>query len=261
MSLPKARRNSLGILFAINFPEENLSKQVSDKFIKPFEDMISLQKETDYCVVMLDDYNVVKWKTNVIENDKDKVIRLLKLTRCKVIIFGTCILGGEQEDLKCKLTLGAGIAPIELDEKRSALLSNDITNVFMPIRDIEIMKCSETKDFEKISTQLKYAFLYVLASTALLCGKFKEARERFLKLNKELSFEKRNIPAINDIKAVVVSRLQASCLFVAASIYSKFVDSYDFSYLDDFKAIMESSKEYIYDTVDYMNALSLCRAC
>jgi hypothetical protein len=46
LRLPKAKRNTLGILFAIDYPVENLSQVVSCKFITPFEEMISKSKET-----------------------------------------------------------------------------------------------------------------------------------------------------------------------------------------------------------------------
>jgi hypothetical protein len=207
---------------------------------------------------MLDDFNVEKWKTRSIVKDKVNANKLMKKTRCKVIIAGKCIPGGEREDIKCKLTLSAAITHTGLDEKSDTLLSNDISSAFTPISDIGIMKCTESEDFEKISLQLKFAFLYVLASTALMCENYADARERFLQLKLELSCEKRNIPAINNLKSIVLNRLQASCLFFASSLYYKFVNSYDFKYLEDLKVFLESSKEYISNTVDYLNSLSIC---
>lgn len=248
--LPKAKRDSIGILFCVYYNDSKQAKIVYDKFINPFRAMINSSVNFDYDVIVLDDYFADKYfkKLQKLSSAKEVQADLLKKTGCKVIIWGSCIACSESENSSCKISFPRGISYKSLDGKINKTLNNHLKEIFAPLKEIYISKENETKDFDDKAVVLGCIFKYILAISNLLCENVKNA----IKCSEDLG---RDLPACDILPRELIviknnySKLVGVCYAMLSNYeYENFVENRDISHLERAKEYMSHSE---IDEVNY----------
>ena len=232
--MPKARKETEGIAFFVVNANHKQFDAISKKFITQFQKNINLGG-VEYSVIVIDDYHSQKYYPIFCKHNQDDkgehAAKLLRRRRCRVAIFIDCTNGGDGEDLFCHMTMGLTITHRELPDAVRDFLKRDIASVFAPLREIDIMKFSETSDFSSHSITLDIICRYILASTSFHCGDFpgtirmlEGIRQSILK-NTDVS------EAVIPIKNVLEDRFAVCYRVYAQYEYQKYCDDRDEKHL------------------------------
>ena len=213
-SLPKFKKDEYGIIFSVDMEDEKQFSLIRDKFVKEFQYRLKNEKE-NYKIIVLSQFVSNKMKEKYI--DKKDYYGLCKKTRCKFVIYGRSVSGGEKEDISCKLHLDSIIFHNPMPNVNHIMLQREMSGAFKPIRDIEIYKTTETRDFEKHAKQLNLAFDYILASTHLFLSEFDDATHLFDGINRILKECDDSVPMINMLKNVIGKRIYLCYIFKAST--------------------------------------------
>ena len=236
---PKFSKNSYGILFAINIDSEEQFELINKKFVIPFQN--HCVKEMPHIETkILNSFTCKKFFE--IKKDNKKLNRLISRNRCKFIIYGNSYFGNEYEDLGCKMEIDGFVNSHDsITKLKSAYLSMEMGRLWFQIREIEIRKNSETIDFATNAEQLQLIFKDILAYTFLLCDDMLKSNKLYLILYKDLQNFKADIPAINDIKRVINSRIVYTSVHLSENYLSEFYESKDKAILIKMKTCLDIS--------------------
>lgn len=225
--MPKAKKKTEGIAFYVVNANQKQFEAISKKFITQFQNNINLGS-TEYSVIVIDDYHSKKYYPAFCKHSQDdkgeRAAKLLKRRRCRVAIFIDCTNGGDGEDLFCHMTMGLTISHSILPEAIRDYLKRDIAYVFAPLRDIDIMKISETPDFSNHSASLDIIFKYILASTSFHCGDFPGAIKMLEEIKQRTSQKTDLSKAIMPIKNALENRFAVCYRVYAQFEYQKYCD-------------------------------------
>ena len=194
MYMPRAPKNTRGIAFYVVNANEKQYESITKKFIAPFIKAVNSEKSR-YHVIQIDDYHSEKYYPILYQESEDKVndeteqikAKILKKRRCHAAIMIDCQNGGDGEALFCHLEMKVGLIHNPLPQPIRDMLVKDISIAFLPLREIDIMKISETPDFSNNSTSLDIIYKYILASTCFHCGDYLEALKVLESMEKRIN--------------------------------------------------------------------------
>ncbi len=216
--MPKAKKNTKGIVFYIINANEKQYEAITKKFIAQFEKAV-LRETPEYSVVVIDDYHSKKYYSILCDtqtnDDGQTQAKILQKRRGCIAILIDCINGGDGEDLFCHMTTRVGVTHQTLSPEIRDYLVRDISIAFYPLRNVDIMKLSETSDLSNYSISMDVICKYILASTCFHCGDFQEAINLLEIISNSISAKKDLPDAIIPIKNVLSERL-AVCYKVKA---------------------------------------------
>ena len=232
--MPKAKKNTKGIIFYIINADNKQYKAIKEKFISPISKAITAETP-EYSVVLLDDYHSQKYYSVMSDPssnyDGEKQAKLLKKRRGCIAIFVDCLNGGEGEELFCHMSNNLGVTHKTLPPQVRECFIEDISSAFLPMRHVDIMKLTETSDLTAHSFSMDIICKYILASTCFHCGDFLGATNLLEIISNNLS-KKNDLPApVIPIKDVLDSRL-AVCYQVRAQFeYHLYCQNHDEKHL------------------------------
>ncbi len=157
-------------------------------------------------------------------DSNEKILSFMKKRRAKFIIFGHSVFGNESESIACKLHLKNGIVHGKLSEQNYKLFAHESHNVFDPLKDIEILKQTETDDFELNAIQLNYAYEYLTACICLLTYRIDDAFSHFQNIKNRIKNTTKNAPVINYIKNSINHRLCICSLLLSQKALNKYYE-------------------------------------
>lgn len=246
--LPKFKSNEYGIIFSVDMEDEKQFSLIRDKFVKKFQYRLKNERK-NYKVIVLSQFVSNKMKEKYI--DKKDYDGLCKKTKCKFVIYGRSVSGGEKEDISCKLHLDSVIFHNPMPSVSHKILQREMDITFKPIRDIEIYKTTETRDFEKHATQLNLAFDYTLATTHLFLSEFKDASQIFCEINRILKEFDDTVPMIKMLKNVIGNRLYWCYIFMANNEVLSYYDDNEYQHMRNAKKLLDMDCLYVKNGYDY----------
>ncbi len=242
--MPKATRGTRGIAFYIVNANEKQYESITKKFIAQFKKSVTTQT-SEYSVIVIDDYHSQKYypilNSEVIDNDGREQVKILKKRRCCVAILIDCLNGGDGEKLFCHMKTKFGVSHQTLHPVIRAELVKDISIAFAPLREVDIMKLTETTDLSRHSFSMDIVFKYILASTYFHCGDFMGALKMLEAIDTVLS-SKSDLPdAVVPIKNVLSNRI-AICYKVQAQMaYQMFCEDHKTEHLETVRLAIGNS--------------------
>ncbi len=232
--IPKAPKNTRGIIFYIINANEKQYEAIRKKFISQLEKAIHAEAP-EYSVVIIDDYHSQKFFPilNAPTNNKggEKQAEILKKRRGCIAILIDCLNGGDGEDLFCHMTTNVGITYKNLPPQISNYLIKDISTAFLPLRDVDIMKLTETSDLSRHSISMEVVCKYILASTCFHCGDFSGAIKLLKAIDNKTSTKKDLPEAVIPIKNVLSKRLAICYKITAEQEYQLFCSNHENKHL------------------------------
>ncbi len=247
-SLPKFKSDEYGIIFSVDMEDEKQFSLIRDKFVKEFQYKLKNEGK-NYRIVVLTQFVSNKMKEKYI--DKKDYDGLCKKTKCKFVIYGRSVKGGEKEDISCKLHLDSVIFHNPMPSVNHKVLQREMSITFKPIRDIEIYKTTETKDFEKHAMQLNLAFDYILATTHLFLSEFSDACQVFGEINRILRECDDTAPMIKMLKNVIGNRLYWCYIFMANREVLSYYDDNEYQHMRNAKKLLDLACFYEKNGYDY----------
>ena len=210
--MPKAKKGTRGIAFFIVNANEKQYDSISKKFVAKFKKAVNAET-SEYSVILLDDYHSKKYYSLLCapmdNDDGQKQAKVLKKRRCCVAILIDCVNGGDGEELFCHMTTNLGVAHQSLPPAIREYLLKDIVSAFSTLREVDIMKLTETSDLYQHSVSMNIVCEYILASTCFHCGDFIGALN-ILKTIYNSIFAIKELPsAVIPIKNVLNDRMAA----------------------------------------------------
>lgn len=228
--LPKAKRNRIGIAFYIKGSDSKHLDTVKRKFVEIFANEIN-RRDASYDVVVNNDYHSEKYWDDVTSSDRDKRAKILLRQKCKVGIMINCLSGGEDEPLFCRLESKLLILQDEVNPTLKEWLDKDIDDALDPVRQIDITKISETKDFNQSSVMLSIVFKYILSSVELHLQNYSTALSILQELH-EVVLDKVNlIDGIRPFADVLPHRLAFAHRMIAEREYRLYLSTWDKKHL------------------------------
>ncbi|HAN21953.1 MAG TPA: hypothetical protein DCP51_09855 [Clostridiales bacterium] len=243
--LPKASKNNTGIIFAIDFSNQNQFDLVNEKFIKKFIEMINDLCELNPEVLILNDFLSSKWSAITLIKNEKKAQQLLYKTNSRILITGSCTSGGDKEEYSCYINLNAAIEHISINTNLSKILKINMSSIFQPLYNIKILKNIETDEFKLNAYQLSLAIEYIIATTMFICEYIELADKLYSNLNAKVSGDLSNIPVIKYVKRNMRECLTCTRLYLAQRECNKFYNNFETKYLINAKRILDNSKTYL----------------
>ena len=216
--MPKAKKGTRGIAFYIVNANEKQYESIRKKFVAPFKKAVDIET-SEYSVVLIDDYHSQKYYpllcASTINDDGRKQAKILKKRRCCVAIFVDCVNGGDGEELFCHMSTNLGVAHQSLPPVIRDFLIKDISTAFSPLREVDIMRLTETPDLSRHSVSMDIICKYIMASTCFHCGDFLGALRLLETIHNRISTKKDLPDAVIPIRNVLSDRI-AVCYRVQA---------------------------------------------
>ena len=232
--IPKAPKNTRGIIFYIINANEKQYEAIRKKFIAQLEKSIRIEVP-EYSVVTIDDYHSQKFfpilNAPVNNNGGEIQANILKKRRGCIAILIECLNGGDGEELFCHMTTNVGVAYRNLPPQISTYLIKDISTAFSPLRNVDIMKLTETYDLSRHSISMEVVCKYILASICFHCGDSLGAIKLLNAIKNKVSTKKDLPEAIIPIKNVLSKRLAICYKVKAEQEYQSFCSKYEIKHL------------------------------
>lgn len=244
--MPKAKKNTQGIIFYVINANAKQNEAIRNKLIAQLEKAVNTETP-EYSVVVIDDYHSQKYfpilNAPIKNNGGEAQANILKKRRGCIAILIDCINGGDGEDLFCHMNTTVGITYNNLPPKISEYLIRDVSAAFSPLREVDIMKLTETTDLSQYSIAMDVVCKYILASISFHCGNFLDAINLLHTIEKTISRKKDLPESIVPIKNVLGDRLAVSYSVQAEYEYQKYCSNYDIRHLVEVRKAL--SNEYL----------------
>lgn len=251
--MPKAPKNTKGIIFYIVNADAKQYKAINQKFIKPLKEMVAAEMP-EYSVVVIDDYHSQKYYPMLCEkvvDDGEKQVKVLERRRGCIAVSIDCENGGDGEALFCHMKTTLGVTFSSIPSAIMPYLLKDISAAFLPLRNVNIMKLTETPDLSRYSFSLDVALKYVLASIRFHCGDFAEAIKLLETIESKLAKTDDYPQTVSPIATVLSNRLAICYRVYAQSEYQSYCVDRDEKHLVEIRRAINNKhckKEYQYDT-------------
>lgn len=251
--LPKAKANSLAILFVINSENNKQFEEIKRKLISEFQELINKQKSTVFEALYIPRNRVMK--LDLISEASQK--KLLEDTRCTFLIRIKIDSNDIDSPEFYEITFNYGILHLQYKDEIDVKFKKELTNLTHSIRKQEYKNKNTIKVMKSASNRLAYICRYLFGVTFYLNGKAKEASIICEDLYAEIKAIKKNEPVINYLKHYLPFRCHEINMILTMRLYNKFLSTFKENDLDEFYDYLKKANIYISNTYIYYSFMSI----
>lgn len=226
LCIPKAPKDTRGIAFCVINASEKQQKDIYQKLIKPFAEVVNTEMP-GYSVVTMDEYHSRKFYPLLSKNDaryRPKQNKLLEKRGCRAAILIDYTSGNDGDALFCRMKLDLRVVYKDLPVLVEEFLIKDISNAFLPLRKLDVTKLGEIVEMAQHSSCIGIVCQYILASTCYHIGDFSEA-VRLLEIINNIATTLDSIP--KEVAPIISSlnyKIAISYRLLARCEYGKYCD-------------------------------------
>lgn len=245
--LPKAAKDSIGVLFEVEAESDAIYESIKYKLVENFQSYASHENAPSFNAVCVKRKAVERYH----KHGADSIVKLLRKTRCIIRVEVRCTVDDVTETEKYALTINYDILAPTIKEEVKRALTEDIRPLGKSVEKLKFSKKETIEYFDFTVQTLVDICQYMLGCVYLLTDNVQEAISSLEQLKKDLEDGKEDDKEIEHLKLLLNYRLFLCYHKLVNSNLRSFEKTKELAYLKAAKGALNEQNQLFPNTYAY----------